>query len=86
MRNDPTGNFKKGNVSGQIFDYDGWGMNIKGNIAELLKPDSLVSKSIKEAKQRAAQIKETKDVEIQQINMDVAKKFIWYEKLRDKTP
>lgn len=68
MRNDPTGNFKKGNVSGQIFDYDGWGMNIKGNIAELLKPDSLVSKSIKEAKQRAAQIKETKDVEIQQIN------------------
>lgn len=68
LRNDSTINLKKGIISGQIFDYDGWGMIIKGNIVELLKPDSLVSESIKEANQRAAQIKEKQDIKKQQMN------------------
>ena len=69
LRNDPTVNFPKGiMLDGQIFDDDGWGMNTKGNIVELLEPDSLVSKSINEAKQRAAQINENKDIKKQQIN------------------
>lgn len=68
LRNDSTINLKKGIISGQIFDYDGWGMIIKGNIVELLKPDSLVSESIKEANQPAAQIKEKQDIKKQQMN------------------
>jgi len=68
LRNDPTINLRKGIISGQVFDYKGWGMNIKGNISELLKPDSLVSKSINQAKQQAAQIKENKDINKQRIN------------------
>ena len=68
LRNDPTANYSKGIISGQIFDVTGWGMEIKGNIVELLKPDSLVSKSINEAKQRSAQIKEKVDIKTQQIN------------------
>ena len=69
LRNDTTVNFPKGiMLDGQIFDDNGWSMKTKGNIVELLEPDSLVSKSINEAKQRAAQINENKYIKKQQIN------------------
>ena len=62
LRNDPTANFRKGNISAHVFGYHGWGMIIKGNIVESIKTDSLVSESINEAKQRAAQIIENKEL------------------------
>ena len=62
LRNDPTANFRKGNIGAHVFGYHGWGMIIKGNIVESIKTDSLVSESINEAKQRAAQIIENKEL------------------------
>ena len=64
LRNDPTANFKKGDVGGQMFGDRGWGMGIKGNIVELIKTDSLVSESIKDAKLQAARIRDNKELKL----------------------
>ena len=51
---------------------------------ELLKEvkDSIEEKGKSEV--TSVQVRDMVIVEIQRINMDVAKKFIWYEKQRDK--
>ena len=64
LRNDPTANFKKGAIGGQMFGNRGWGLGIKGNIVELIKTDSLVSESIKDAKLQAARIRDNKELKL----------------------
>ena len=77
LRNDPTANFRKGNIGAHVFGYHGWGMIIKGNIVESIKTDSLVSESINEAKQRAAQIIENKELVSPQNNSkEEGKKYL----------
>lgn len=77
LRNDPTSNFNKGTVGGQIFGDHGWSMAIKGNIVDLKKTSSLVSESINEAKQQAARIRGKKEPELPQNNSKIeAKKYL----------
>ena len=66
LRMDPTINFKKSILAGQIMGSNGWCTIIKGNIVELETPDSLVIDSIKEAKQQANFIRERKETELPQ--------------------
>lgn len=70
LRNDPTSNFRKGYLTGQLFGNHGWIMTIKGNIVELKEANSLVSDSINEAKQRAARIRGKKELKLPQINTE----------------
>jgi len=70
LRNDPTSNFRKGDLNGQLFGNHGWSMTIKGNIVELKEANSLVSDSINEAKQQAARIRGKKELKLPQINTE----------------
>ena len=62
-------NFEGGQISGQSMgDYD-WCSTIKGNIAKQNDPMSLISESIKNAKQKSFDIRNKKDSDLTQKNV-----------------
>lgn len=64
-------NFEGGQISGQSMgDYD-WCSTIKGNIAKQNNPMSLISESIKSAKQKAFDIRNKNDSDLTQKNVRI---------------
>ena len=69
LRMDTTVNVKEGKISGQIMGDCDWCSTIKGNIVKQNDPMSLISESIKNAKQQAFHIRNKNDSDFPQKNV-----------------